>query len=101
MSSVDELDLYDHQDGRCGICRRLPDPFQRFDLDHHHASGEIRGYLCSYCNTTIGFLRENSDWMRRAADYLEYPPSRDCWNESPRWWPDSPGAAGHDLRETL
>lgn len=44
--------LADWQDGRCGICANYRGG--RF-LDHSHATGLVRGYLCKSCNTGEGF----------------------------------------------
>lgn len=90
---VDALDLVDWQHGGCAICRRAFTPSRRPRLDHDHGTGEIRGVLCNSCNGLIGLLNEDAQWLKNAAEYLLDPPSRECWTE-PRWWPDSPGAAG-------
>jgi len=88
-----------YQEGKCAICGRRPTQFRRLCIDHDHRTGEIRGLLCDYCNTTIGFLKDDADWLASAADYLKECPTRRLWSNA-RWWPDSPGAAGFDLRDT-
>jgi len=99
LSKEDYDLLLEWQGGACALCRRPPSKVgPLLAVDHHHKSGEIRGLLCGGCNVAIGFLMEDADWLRRAAEYLEWPPSRDCWMGHPRWWPGSPGEAGHDLR---
>lgn len=99
LSKEDYDDLLEWQGGGCAICHRVPKKGEKLlAQDHHHASGEIRGLLCSACNVAIGYLAEDLEWLRAAADYLEWPPSRDVWVGAPRWWPGSPGAAGIDIR---
>lgn len=39
--------------------------------DHDHASGKFRGTLCDACNKGIGFFRDNPEFLRAAALYLE------------------------------
>lgn len=56
------------QAGRCWICRRVLD---RPCIDHDHATGRIRGLLCSRCNTMIGLAQDEPGRLRIAADYLE------------------------------
>jgi len=39
-------------------------------VDHNHRSGEIRGLLCTQCNTMIGLGRENPSNMGRSIAYI-------------------------------
>lgn len=39
-------------------------------IDHDHKTGKIRGLLCTRCNTAIGLLNDNIDFLRRAIMYL-------------------------------
>jgi hypothetical protein len=57
------------QKGQCAICQRV----QLLTVDHCHRTGSIRGLLCRYCNSRIGFL-ENTALLARARDYLASPP---------------------------
>ena len=101
MLTPDDLRaLVEHQGGVCWICGKKGTAFRRLAIDHDHRTGEIRGLLCDYCNTTLGYLKDDVQWLAQAAAYLECPPTRQCWGvDHPRWWPNSPGAAGFDLRE--
>lgn len=64
--------LRELQGGTCAICQEaLP-----LLLDHDHRTEEIRGLLCSLCNSGIGFLRDRLDLLQRAAQYLREPPAR-------------------------
>ena len=40
-------------------------------LDHDHDSGEFRGWLCNRCNSAIGWLEDDINYVRRALNYLE------------------------------
>ncbi len=40
-------------------------------LDHDHANGKFRGWLCGPCNRAIGQLGDTVDGVRRALEYLE------------------------------
>ena len=66
--TFDRLDVA--QGGVCAICKKPPPPERTLDLDHDHATMEIRGLLCRGCNMRLrpGIT---ADWMRRAADYLD------------------------------
>lgn len=63
--------------GVCPICMREPDAWA---VDHDHACcpdkyktcGKcVRGFICTKCNSAIGFLKDSSAGLRRAADYLD------------------------------
>ena len=41
------------------------------NLDHHHETGKVRGIICHNCNTGIGMLQDDSEILRRAADWCE------------------------------
>lgn len=66
------------QGGVCAICGqpetrshgRTGTEF-RLAVDHDHETGRVRGLLCQGCNRGIGFLGDNVDRLRKAADYLE------------------------------
>jgi len=51
----------------CAICGRT----QAMHIDHDHANGKVRGYLCSRCNVGLGQFLDNPDLLRKATTYLE------------------------------
>lgn len=53
-------------DERCPICLRKAN----LVYDHDHATGEFRGWICSFCNTGLGYFRDSIFALGRAADYL-------------------------------
>ena len=65
-------ELVEQQGGNCAICKQPPRTVKkRLGVDHDHETGERRGLLCLHCNTGIGFFKDNPDWLRAAAEYLE------------------------------
>jgi hypothetical protein len=83
--------LWDAQDGKCYICLRKPKKGRRLAVDHDHRTGLIRGLLCAEvqrCNHMLGLLREDLEWLRRAADYLADPPAVAVLGD--RFVPDAP-----------
>ena len=64
--------LYRAQGGGCAICGVPCEPDgRRLSVDHDHDTGQIRGLLCSGCNTGIGLLREDPDVLLAAIHYLD------------------------------
>ena len=53
----------------CGICGGVDEERGLF-LDHDHASGYFRGWLCHACNTGIGHFNDDPELMRSAIRYL-------------------------------
>lgn len=61
--------MLQRQGGCCAICEcKLSD---RYDIDHDHATGEVRGLLCHSCNLGLGHFADNPRSLRQAADYLD------------------------------
>jgi hypothetical protein len=59
------------QGGSCAICHGQCELNSRLSVDHDHASGKIRAFLCNRCNVGLGRFREDPSLLRAAADYLE------------------------------
>lgn len=59
------------QNDQCAICQRAFSDTLTPYIDHDHASGEVRGLLCSTCNTALGKFRDSRKVLARAMAYLE------------------------------
>jgi len=87
LSVEDFLRLWQAADmGRCQICsvnlhsRFVPGSkkisgSKRCNIDHCHKTGHVRGLLCSRCNVVLGRMRDSTDLLRSAADFLERKPT--------------------------
>ena len=77
--------LWERSDGACEICSkplrstlagddvRWEKGSSRSDVayvDHCHESGDVRGLLCSACNTGLGFFRDSPAALVKASEYL-------------------------------
>ncbi|AGK87989.1 endonuclease VII [Mycobacterium phage Severus] len=68
--------IYEAQGGYCYICRRANGKRKRLSVDHCHATGVVRGLLCTACNRNVlGHLRDDPEAFERALDYLDRPPA--------------------------
>ena len=59
-----------HAGACCFICR---EPDKRLCLDHCHASGRVRGWLCYRCNVYCDRMG-TPELMLRAYEYIKDPP---------------------------
>lgn len=62
------------QGGCCAICKdsQPGGPHKtHFMIDHDHGTGEVRGLLCSRCNTGLGQFRDNPKLLKAAIHYLQ------------------------------
>lgn len=71
------LERYEEMEGRqkglCAICGKPQDPKARGTRlypDHDHRTGKSRELLCCYCNSLLGFAREDLAILNGAIEYL-------------------------------
>lgn len=65
------LRLLEEQRNRCAICNHRPQHLRELVIDHNHRTGQVRGLLCSKCNTALGLFRDSPDVLDAAIEYLE------------------------------
>lgn len=56
--------------GLCDICKQVPAK-GRLVIDHEHATGMVRGLLCSNCNSAIGMFKDDVSLMKAGIQYVE------------------------------
>lgn len=62
------------QGGRCAICGTDSPEYgikTKFEIDHCHQTGRIRGLLCGKCNRGLGMSKDSIEILLRGAKYLE------------------------------
>jgi hypothetical protein len=59
--------MHEAQAGRCLIC----DKKKPLVIDHCHGTGRVRGLLCSYCNTGVGWVETQAP-IDRIGRYLAH-----------------------------
>ena len=68
--------MHDEQKGLCAICQQPEKMVNRsgkivmLAVDHCHKSDNVRGLLCSKCNTAIGLFQEKIEYLELAITYL-------------------------------
>ena len=74
VSREDFFSLFNTQNGLCAICS-VPfsidkDTAKNVCVDHNHETGEVRGLLCRYCNSVLGFSKDSISILDKAKNYL-------------------------------
>lgn len=61
------------QNGACAICNTKLNSsrYTKLAVDHCHKTGRVRGLLCTACNTAIGLLKDSTERLRSAIEYLK------------------------------
>lgn len=66
--SVEQLQiLTDESGGLCQICNKN----EATCVDHCHETGRVRGLLCRWCNSALGYFKDSRESMQNAIDYLD------------------------------
>jgi hypothetical protein len=70
--SMDKYEgLLEKQENKCAVCGI---DFQLLTrnphIDHNHNTGEIRGILCSNCNTALGLLKDDVVRVQKLMEYI-------------------------------
>lgn len=73
--------LYARQNGLCAICHEPEKGKTRLFLavDHSHDTGQVRGLLCSRCNTALGLFNDSITNLMAAVWYLRKNSQRQAY----------------------
>lgn len=73
--SIDDYNaMVENQGNKCAICQGTSSGTSRggrWNVDHDHATGKVRGLLCVKCNSGLGLFNDSLDVVRAAVAYLE------------------------------
>jgi hypothetical protein len=62
--------LLEAQGSSCLICS-VSIEGSNIHLDHDHATGKFRGFLCRSCNFGLGCFKDSIEFMEKAIEYLK------------------------------
>lgn len=77
MNDLNDYDkLLKLQNDSCAMCKGQNQTtrngkIKRFSIDHCHKTGKVRGLLCSFCNSLIGYAKDDTTILQAAIDYLK------------------------------
>jgi len=61
--------MLEAQGGHCKLCGMKPDDmYKKFCVDHDHKTGRIRGILCKFCNSKLGWFENRREGIE---EYLK------------------------------
>jgi hypothetical protein len=64
--------MFEEQQGCCKICGKHQSEFKKpLFVDHCHTGGEVRGLLCTKCNSMLGMADDNIAILKNAIEYLD------------------------------
>ena len=71
------LDLLNAQNYQCASCEielAVESTHQANSphVDHDHATGDVRGILCAFCNAALGFVKDDPQILHGLIRYLGY-----------------------------
>lgn len=81
MNGLEDLEvMLESQNGVCVMCKGENNTtrngkVKRYNIDHCHSCEEPRGALCSFCNSLLGYAKDDIKILKAAIRYLE------CHNE--------------------
>ena len=61
------------QNGGCAICGKTKSGHKNTDemvVDHCHKTKKVRGLLCNRCNTLLGLIDDNPEFIENITNYL-------------------------------
>jgi len=81
LTEVEFQDKMTAQQGGCEICGKdLAASDKRAAIDHDHATGKVRGLLCSTCNTRLGYFETLVPYKKQVKIYLGLKDSGRTYN---------------------
>lgn len=70
VTAEDYKSMMEYQNDVCAICGKPCDQCKSLAVDHDHTTGDVRALLCHSCNIGLGFFKDSSTKLARAAGYL-------------------------------
>ena len=65
LTQIDEMLIA--QEYRCLICGQS---LNKWEMDHDHITGKVRGILCYNCNNGLGKFKDSIELLKKAIEYL-------------------------------
>ena len=65
--------MIETQNNKCYICSKPAEENTngKLVIDHCHSSNKVRKLLCNYCNTTLGAVKDDLEYIQKLVDYIK------------------------------
>ena len=71
MTIGDLLVMKESQKGKCKICNKSEEELnEALYIDHCHISGKVRHLLCRFCNSALGFAKDDPTIIQNMLNYI-------------------------------
>lgn len=72
ITTLDFNKLLEQQNYGCAICKVTvySSSIKQLYVDHCHKTNKVRGLLCIYCNTLLGYAKEDINNLKASIEYL-------------------------------
>lgn len=75
VATKDYENLLASQDGHCACCSATNSGMRlgtvrALCIDHDHDTGQVRGLLCSLCNSALGYAKDSPEQLEKLAAYI-------------------------------
>jgi hypothetical protein len=69
--TLEEFNALSEEQGHlCAICGKSNTLHGKLVVDHNHNTGEVRGLICSPCNSALGHAQDSVNVLEKMIDYL-------------------------------
>jgi hypothetical protein len=70
--TLEDYDIVlESQGGVCAICKSTGSTHKKgLVVDHNHSTGVYRGILCAFCNSGLGYFKDDPEIIKKAMNYI-------------------------------
>ena len=74
LTLAEAFKMYTDQCGKCAVCGAPPQNGRRLALEHNHATGEPRQFLCCSCNADLSVIENKARFEKLQAYLVKHEP---------------------------
>lgn len=72
LSIEDYNQMFEEQEGCCKVCGKYQSEVKKgLCVDHDHITSKVRGLLCQYCNSALGYANDDTEVLHNLIKYLQ------------------------------